>query len=290
MPQTPRTLYLTYKSQADLAAHLGQNEAQQAMMIPLPPTGEAPQQFERLALCLALGGAEPGDAERVEVEAEVLQLLGATGLVVRLPDPAPAAPLIHGADPSPDLEPPEVSWTGPANPLDQDPDGAWAVAEDEPEQGPTVVKGHQLPPGMSPRNWPIEKLRAEWDTLTVPQKIQVAKHGKKGARRMIARQNDKKLHHFILLNPHITVDEVAVLVGNPSLEPEQVRRIANSPEWTRHASIARNLVCHPRLPLPIVTRLVEKLRAQELRRLVRSGRLRASVKRIVVKKLDRSRI
>ena len=280
----PRTLQLIYADAADLAAHLAQHQAQQAVMIPLPPDGEPPKQFERLSLSLEIGAAAAA------VEAEALQLLGPSGLVVRLLDPAPAAALVGDTTPSQDASAPLCCWAPDAPAA-----GAPSAPEEDPvdappEDGPAPVKGHQLPPGMGPKSWPIEKLRQEWENLSQPQKIQVARHGKKAARRMIMKKNDKQLVHHVMLNPHISVDEVAALANNPGLDPDLVRRIANSPEWTRHASIARNLVCHPKLPLPVVTRIVERLRAQDLRRLVRSGRLRAAVKRIVVKKLDRSRI
>ena len=318
----PKTLHLIYETPGDLAAHLRQAEEHQALMIALPPGEEPPRQFDRFTLALHIGVQGSG-----EVEVEVLQMLGAAGLVLRVIDKGTATALGRWAEPSGEPAPPTVSWRAPpgweeavevvgaADPLDEiieEDDGSASAGEDdghsddededddddddddddeEEEAAPhkTVVKGHVLPKGLSPRSWPIEKLRAEWDTIKQPQRIQVARLGKKPARRMIARLNEKQLTHFLLLNPQITVDEVATLANNPSLDPELVRRIANASEWTRHPSIARALICHPRLSMPLITRLVERLSTTELRRLARSGRLRASVKRIVIKKLDRSR-
>ena len=263
-------------------------------MLTLPAGGEAPQQFERILLAMHIGAQGSG-----EVEVEVLQMLGEAGLVLKVMDKGTAAALGSWAQPSEDPAPPTVSWEPPDGygeemtdnvdvDVDVDVDDQDQEARETDSQGRTIVKGHQLPRGLSPRSWPIEKIRVEWDNLTAPQKIQVARLGKKPVRRMIARLNDKNLTHFLLLNPQITVDEVATLANNPSLDPELVRRIANASEWTRHPSIGRALVCHPRLSMPLITRLVERMTSNELRSLVRSGRLRASVKRIVVKKLDRS--
>ena len=309
----PRTLHLCYPTPGDLAAHLGQADEHQALMLSLPAGGETPQQFERIMLALHIGAQGSG-----EVEVEVLQMLGEAWLVLKVMDPGTAAALGRWAQPSAEPAPPTVSWEAPegygedesvlmadpseaVDPLDEvveddgpeegssDGDGESGRQREVDSEGRTVVRGHQLPRGLSPRSWPIEKIRVEWDNLSAPQKIQVARLGKKPVRRMIARLNEKKLTHFLLLNPQITVDEVASLANNPSLDPELVRRIANASEWTRHPSIARALICHPRLSMPLITRLVERLGSNELRRLARSGRLRAAVKRIVVKKLDRSR-
>jgi len=300
-----RTLHLTYGTPGDLAGHMAQAEQHNALMIALPPgEGATPQQFDRLNLALHIGATGSG-----EVEVEVLQLLGPAGLVVQVVDKGAAAALARWSKPSSDSSPPEISWEAPEGYgeavsdaddvlelVDALLDDDQVIEDDEEDEtgdgggeddGPTKVRGHQLQAGIGPRSWPIEKLRTDWDTLNQPQKIQVARLGKKPARRMIVQMNDKKLTHFVLLNPQISVDEVAHLANNPSLDPELVRRIANSPEWTRHPSIARALICHPRLPMPMITRLVERQSLNDLRKLVRSGRLRAAVKRIVVKKLDR---
>jgi hypothetical protein len=74
-----------------------------------------------------------------------------------------------------------------------------------------------------------------------------------------------------------------------SLAPALLKRLIANQEWIRHTSIARNLICHPKATLPQVTRLLDKVPQEELRRLTRTGKVRASVKRLIIKKLEQRR-
>jgi hypothetical protein len=231
-------------------------------------------QFQRLTLALQL----PDGA--VAVEAEVLQVMPGAGLAVRLPGAATARTLAGGAAARADAVPPSVT------------DGA--AADEGPEEGPAeeerpAVTGPAVPRGMGPASWPIEKLQVEWKNLSMPDRIAVARRGKRAARGLVLKHPDKKLHQFVLQNPELTPQEVAAMVGNPNLDPTMLRRIAGSPEWVRHAAVARALVCHPKMSLPQVTKLLRHLPQAELRRLTRTGRVRASVKRIIIKHVEGGR-
>jgi len=91
-----------------------------------------------------------------------------------------------------------------------------------------------------------------------------------------------------LTNPHISTEEIASLAGNAALDPAALRRIAMSTDWLRSAEVVRNLVCNPKLPMPEVERLIRLLSRDELVRLAKSGRARASVKQAVAKRLKAS--
>ena len=103
---------------------------------------------------------------------------------------------------------------------------------------------------------------------------------------MILKGHDKMLHNFLLQNPHITADEVGVMASTVSLDPTLLRRIASSPEWARHKVVARNLICHPKMTLPEVTKLSRTLSNDEIRRLTRTGKVRTSVKRVLIKMIE----
>ncbi|MCK5798352.1 MAG: hypothetical protein KAI47_14270, partial [Deltaproteobacteria bacterium] len=144
-------------------------------------------------------------------------------------------------------------------------------------------------PGTTPVSWPIERLQAEWLSLTTPEKIRVARLGKRPARAMIMRMQDKILHAFLLRNPKMGIDEIATMAGMVQLDPTLLRQIAMTQEWIRHTGVARNLVAHPKLPIPLIKKIMPHLSVDELRRLTRSGRVRASVKRLLMKRVERGR-
>jgi hypothetical protein len=151
---------------------------------------------------------------------------------------------------------------------------------------PVAHTGPVIMAGVGPASWPIEKLQSDWDRLSIGEKINVAKHGSLAARRMILKLQDRQLHQFVLTNPALTADEVAAMAGMTSLAPELLKQIANKPEWTRHTAVVRNLICHPKLPQDVVTRLLGLLPDLELRKLARTGRVRDSVKRLIIKKVE----
>lgn len=248
------TLYLTYASEADLASHLAEQPGALLLRI------EQAEELAQLPSC-RLDIKCPGG--RVVAEAQLLQVLPALGVVVRLLEPAMVEALVKGATPAPEPKPPEVKRRRP--------------------------NAGGRPAGSSVLSWSIERLQAEWSNLTQAQRIRLARHGDRPSRALVLRSQDKVLHAFLLKNPKIGADEVAHMAQMVSLDPTVLRQIAASPEWIRHAQVARNLVCHPKLPMPMVQKVVPQLSIDEMRRLTKTGKVRASVKRLLMQRITRGR-
>ena len=261
----PVRLKLTYRDAADLAAHLGQQEGG-ALLVPLPAGVEGLDQFGELELELELpeGGGTVG--------AQVLQVIPDLGVAVAISDPVAAYGLARGAEPSPRPLPPAVD-----------------VVTDEAgdDEGDEARQDRRAAHAVGAVSWPIERLQAEWQNLPLPERIRVARYGKKAARTFVLRQQDAQMHHFLLSNPHISVEEVTILAGMGNLDPVLLKRLVSSQEWTRHTMVTRNLICHPKATLPQVTQLLDKLSPEELRRLTRTGKVRASVKALIIKRLEK---
>lgn len=264
VPMNPVRLRLTYRDAADLAAHLGQQEGG-ALLVPLPAGVEGLDQFGEVELELELpeGGGR--------VAARVLQVIPDLGVAVAISDPVAAYGLARGAQPAHQPRPPAVSVvTG--------------ETEDEDDE---AQRARRAAHSVGAVSWPVERLQAEWQNLPLPERIRVARYGKKAARTFVLRQQDAQMHHFLLSNPHISVEEVTILAGMGNLDPALLKRLISSQEWTRHTMVARNLICHPKATLPQVTQLLDKLAPEELRRLTRTGKVRASVKALIIKRLEK---
>lgn len=130
-------------------------------------------------------------------------------------------------------------------------------------------------------------LPAQLEEMTVAQKRQAALHGNKDMRWALIRDRNKTLHPFVLKNPALTLDEVEQIAKLPSVNPDALRAIARSREWTRSQSVCRNLVRNPKTPLKEALQLLQKLPHSEVRALARSNNVRTPIqqaaRKIVVK-------
>ena len=91
-----------------------------------------------------------------------------------------------------------------------------------------------------------------------------------------------------LLGAGLPLDEAMETVAG-QLEHPLLQRIIGSPEWLRHSNVVRALVCNPKLSIPQIVKLLRHLPANEARRLSKTGRVRASVKREIIKRLEGGR-
>lgn len=288
-------LVLEYLSESDLACHLDEHERHGAMLVAFGVTAPPVTQYHRVPVLLLAGAAD------VDGEAEVLQVFPDGRWVIRLGDSAAArarvadAPLTEAPVPpvascvADDWTPASAAVEPAADPAAPPPD-LDAPDADLPEEEPSGASGTSGPAyrvSLGAASWSIEKLQAEWDGLPVAEKVRVARHGGRAARIHVLKGLDRTLHAHVLSNPKISPEEVAMMAAMPQLDPAALKRIATSSEWLRHTVVVRNLVTNPKMPLPLVLPLLRHLPLDELRRLGRSGQVRASLKQEIVKRIDR---
>ncbi len=276
----PLELTLRYRAVGDLVAHLAEQPG--ALLIRV---GNPQEVATSVDLMLYLRTPAGG----IDMPARLLQALDGLGLVVQLLDPASMAPLTKGVAATSPATPPTVAGGRPEAPPEPTKEADTKDDTHEHEVNQAKPSRAALPKGSTVLSWPIEKLQTEWHQLSMPEKIRVAKHGKRPARLMVMRMQDKTLHAFLLRNPKIGADEIATMAGMVQLDPALLRQIAMTPEWIRHTSIARALISHPKLPTQLIQKLLPSISVDEARRLAKGGYVRASVKRLLMKKVDRGR-
>jgi hypothetical protein len=281
----PLELSLRFETVAALSEYWSTHFTQGTLLYAAAETPTA-NQFDVVALRIALPEKE------VLLAGEVLQIIPGLGIAVQVKGDLEALTSLFELGSNKDaelVEEGEVVEEGEA-PEDSEVLSAMSLAqmaEPEVEIDPRAPMSRK--PTASPISWPVEKLQAEWHHLSMADKVRVAKYGQRPARGFVLKLQDKALQHVLLSNPHISSEEVAALAGFANLDPALLKRILGSPEWMRHTAIARNLLCHPKVTLSQVTRLVDRLPEDELLRLTRTGKVRSSVKRIIMKKVEQRR-
>ncbi len=232
---------------------------------------------------------------RLTLDGELLQILSGTGLVFRLDEPEKARVAIRGCDSNDLNESVEfkdyhrvrvVIVDGPDNrAVEEKGVSEDCCAGEESDVSEKGMWGGGKYGGTTPLSWSLEQLRSGWSDLSPAEKIRVARYGGRSIRFIIIKGIDKQLHGHVLSNPGITPDEVAVMAGEAALDPRVLERIASGSEWIRHKTVVKNLIRNPKVPLPVVRRLLAGLGKRDLVQLQKSDRLRASVREMVSKKL-----
>ena len=181
--------------------------------------------------------------------------------------------------------PPQVTWLQDAKTdIDSDSSDEESPAGDSKEATKRAVGN---PRGMGPVSWSIERLRSEWGNLNMSDQVRVARYGGRQARVFVLKLGDKLLHSHLVANSRISSGEVAMLAGMASADPKLLDRIASNREWLKNTQVARNLVCNPKMILPKVVKLLDYLPTDELLRLSKTGKVRAPIKREIIRKVER---
>jgi hypothetical protein len=198
------------------------------------------------------------DESTFDLDAEVLQVIEGQGVAVQLKGPADE--LVKAVSDNP---PPE---------------GETAQADDPEflapgEEKKTVVLGD------------TQNIQKQIEEMTVNQKRTNALHGRKQMRMLLIRDRNKTIHPFVIKNPAITLDEIEQIAKMPSVNPDVLRTIAKSREWTRSTTVCRNLVRNPKTPMKEALMLLPKLPLSDLRAMAKSGNVRTAIQQAARKKV-----
>jgi hypothetical protein len=116
-------------------------------------------------------------------------------------------------------------------------------------------------------------------------RIQLALRGDRDQRLEILRGRNRTLHQYVLRNPGLTVDEIAVIARMPTVAPEVLTQIAERREWGHRPDVALSLIRNVATPVPVAVRLLDHVADHDLRQLAKDARTREPVQRAARKKL-----
>jgi len=250
---------VTYHRPGDLIRDHDEQFARGGVWLPL---GEAPalELFTAVELELGLGAAV------VVLDAQVIQQVAGAGVALGFTPSDDLARLVAAARRAGDLPgaPPSHAVVG---------DGA-AGAAGEPaaddDHGPAV------PSDVHGR------VRA----AAQHEKIQIALRGTRDERAAILRDpTARSVHPYVLRNPQLGIDEVAMIAGMRSIAPDVLKQIAERREWAQRAEVASALVRNPKTPVPLAIRMVAWVPLTELRQLAKASSLRGPILREIRKRV-----
>lgn len=125
-------------------------------------------------------------------------------------------------------------------------------------------------------------------SMSVMQKIKLARMGNKEARGLLIRDRNKIVAMSAISSPKMTLQEVATISKARNVSDEVLRVIARNREWTRDYQVKLGLATNPKSPLTEAMKFVNYLQDRELKTLMRSKDIPTAIsthaRRILMKK------
>lgn len=115
-----------------------------------------------------------------------------------------------------------------------------------------------------------QNLFALVQTLSVFQKIKLARTGNKEARALLVRETNKIVASAVIRSPKITENEVLAFAKSRSVTDEVLRLIAANRDWTKSYPLKLALAANPKCPAPVAMRFVNHLHEKDLLGLMKS--------------------
>jgi hypothetical protein len=131
-------------------------------------------------------------------------------------------------------------------------------------------------------------LFAAVQSMSVMQKIKLARIGGKEARSLLVRDRNRIVSSSVLASPKLTETEVVTFAQSRSIGDELLRIIANNRDWTKNYQIKLALASNPKTPPQQAIKFLNFLQDKDLRMLVKSkdvpSNISAHARRILTKK------
>lgn len=107
-------------------------------------------------------------------------------------------------------------------------------------------------------------------TLSVFQKIKLARTGNKEARALLIRETNKIVSAAVIRSPKITEQEVMGFAKSRNVGDEVLRLISMNRDWTKNYQVKLGLAGNPKCPQPVAMRFVNYLQEKDLLGLMKS--------------------
>ncbi len=116
----------------------------------------------------------------------------------------------------------------------------------------------------------IRSLFQKIQTMSVSEKLDLARKASKEARSILIRDSNKLIQLAVVNSPKITESEILAIASNRQVNDDVLKDIAMNKEWLRNYQIRLALVNNPKTPLSIAMAQVTYLNRRDLSLLAKS--------------------
>jgi hypothetical protein len=107
-------------------------------------------------------------------------------------------------------------------------------------------------------------------SLSVFQKIKLARTGNKEARALLVRETNKIVAAAVIRSPKVTENEALGFAKSRNVSDEVLRLIAMNRDWTKSYPVKLALAANPKCPTPLAMRFANHLHEKDLKGLMKS--------------------
>jgi hypothetical protein len=107
-------------------------------------------------------------------------------------------------------------------------------------------------------------VRRRLSRMSMEDKVNMALSGSREERMALAMDGNKAIHHYLLKNARISLDEIAFIARLPTMNPDVLGKIAENPSYTQNLSVVKNLIYNPKTPVPLAIKLLDRLPRSEV--------------------------
>ena len=136
--------------------------------------------------------------------------------------------------------------------------------EREAKEEPMPVQALRIEASIPQEDTTRMPIRRRLQRMGMDEKINLALTGNRQERMALATDSNKAVHHYLLKNTKITLDEIATMARLPSLNPDVLEKIAENPQYTQNPSVAKALVYNPKTPVRTAVRILDRLPRNEV--------------------------
>jgi hypothetical protein len=116
----------------------------------------------------------------------------------------------------------------------------------------------------------VTSLYQKIQTMTVSEKLDLARKASKEARTILMRDSNKLVQLAVVNSPKITESEIIAIAANRQVTEDVLREIGMNREWLRNYQVRLALVNNPKTPLTIAMAQVTYLNQRDLGLLAKS--------------------
>jgi hypothetical protein len=157
--------------------------------------------------------------------------------------------------------------------------------EKESDRGPIeILRLEEQRPADDPDKMPI---RLRISRMSMEDKINLALSGNREERMALATDTNKAIHHYLLKNAKMSLDEISFMARMPTLNPDVLGKIAENPAYTQNPQVVKSLVYNPKTPIMVALRLLDRLPRPELLTLSKRTSMNARLIQAAKKKYER---